>query len=178
MRFTIIAALLVISICSFGQRKTKALKAIYSTIVDYSYRGVPNNIVVNDSAHNDYILKIDYWDMAVNLNNIRKAKQVAYPALDPSWIPFLKLANIKKEALQPVKIARFTVPGLNIVPASMGLMHVNSRLTLSGIILSKDKAIVELNRSDDVLDGEGNIYFLQKIKKKWIVVSVLSTWIS
>jgi hypothetical protein len=194
---------------AFGQKKTKTIKQIYSSTIFEIFRGQPCIIAVNETTRNYEISEVHFDDIIVGTTS-RRDGTPTYPALDASWLSILKDADIKKQTLRPKEIPDLKVPGFAVlmVPSDSSVQigggsytytegtpappppkyWIDSRIDLSTIMLFRKKAIIEIGKYSGSLDGEGLIYFLEKIKnrkrkkgepkKKWIVVSSLRRWVA
>ena len=175
------------------KRKLSSFKKIYSSAISFYYGSKPANIVLTDSTVNRYVAETSYNDIADNLDK-RNVIFNGSVKLDASWVSVLRKADKKKNNLKNYKLPDIKLNnwGIRLVSKDsirlsmqdMGMegfrkvFQVGDYIELSSIILIKNKAILELSRFNNELNAEGKIFFLKKIKKKWVVVSFINTWVS
>jgi len=175
------------------KKEKKNIEKIYSSAISKYYEGKSISIVVLDSTFNEYIVATNYSDLANDYDK-RRGIFSGGVALDTSWKTFLRKADAIKHNLRHNEIPeiKLTASGVKLVSNDSikisfkntgwegfrKTFGVNDLVKLSNVILYKKKAVVELSRSSGGLSGEGIIFFLQKLKRRWVIVLYLPTWVS
>jgi hypothetical protein len=176
MRIINLLFFICLSTVFFGQSKHKKdFKMIYETVITYSFKDNPREITIKATTLNNDILKRNYAGLATPLKN---GIYIGNITLDSSWKPFLNQADSMKLNLTSYEISRFKIPGFTIHFSELNKTSEGINVSLSNILFSKNRAIVEVGYTCGPLCGEGRIYFLEKKNKKWQVISFLLTWIS
>lgn len=164
---------------ALGQTKKKIARQIYAAVITDHYNNRAASIVVNDSTMNWYITNTNYSQMADEYAGEIPPIFINTETMDSSWAITLREAEVQKNKLSGYKIPIFKTDSIHIQFVKKGenpKYPVGDRISLSGIILIGRRAIVETGLSCGSLCGRGSIYFLEKKKGKWKIVSRLPTW--
>ncbi len=169
-------------------------RKVYATVLNYMYGPSPSYVVITDSTYNASLIEMDYSLIANAYSKDRENIYVDKTKMDSTWVPLLleadnkkhKLMRIKLHAIKPYKMAARLVSNDSICLAYKKMGHdgfeevfkARDHLTLSNVILSGNKAIVEVSRMCGSLCGEGAIYVLERKNGRWMVVTRIERWVS
>lgn len=180
----------------FSQKcENKSKKQIYTSVLkNYLEEYSGRTVVIADSILNRSIVSTKYYSEV-----FPQPREMAYiirkVKLDSSWIPTLINADVKKAKLKEMKFPSVRLFGdkiktINKIQLSEALSSpggwfefksksgAGNYLIFSDILLIKNRAIVELSSQSHELSASTRIYFLEKRKKKWVIISFLETSIS
>jgi hypothetical protein len=187
------------------KKELKVFTAIYGAALDhfeisnnqfaakmYHYEKWPaNRFILIDSTQNGEIKRYRAYDYT------REFFLPNYYPIDTSWIGFFKFSDKEKTNLVSYKVpALKTIMELAYISEdSMQALYkkgntgkanmkgfdfpgapVHGVMKLGNIIRRGNKAIFEMSYTCGMLCGEGVIYLMQKVRRRWLVVARLSCW--
>lgn len=164
-----------------SQDRQKTFKSIYSVILISQYGSKPVSIALYDSTVNNYIIKTNYNEIANGYNAEVPPTDIDISKMNASWVKTLRKADKLKNKLDRSKIPDFDLENISIdhiSSKSSSLQNGGTRIRFSSVLLFKCRAIVEFSHASGILHGSGSLFFLQKKKGKWLIVSQMETWIS
>ena len=176
--FFTLFCLLTFSSQSQGSNTDK--KGIYTAAIRFFFNGHSGSISVEDSTANHYIIGTNYTEIADQIKN-GPPPQMDLSKMDSTWGKALRQADKIKYALRSCSLPVFATDSVEIQfikSADSPQQDYGIRIRFSNIILLKNKAIVELGVTRDILGGNGVLYFLEKRNGKWLIISAMETWIS
>jgi hypothetical protein len=186
MPIKITMLLLLFYFSSPAQQLSKATRQeIYQTVLSNFYRQYevavrPTSLVMSPRLVNREITRTDFRAIAENLSD--QCQIIGDMHLDISWLTILQTADKRKNNLRQGSLN--FIPSLKkiglITNDSVHRIQSSDNIELSDIILLNDKAIVEVSRVSNYDQGEGcgEIFFLERIKGIWTVVSQMNSWMS
>ena len=166
---------------ALSQEKKKVISQIYRAVIIGYYNNRAASIVINDSTVNSYIGKTNSSEIADAYAGEIPPIYIDTRKMDSSWAITLSKVDIQKGKLFGYRIPIFKTDSIHIqfIKRDENPKYaVGDRISLSSVILIGRRAIVETEHYCGDLCGHGSIYFLEKKRGKWVIVSILPTWIS
>lgn len=165
----------------------KQVKKIYALVLKYYLSDRHGNILVSDSTSNTAI-RTDSFAGIINERSVL----IGNTGPDPDWIKDLIEADRQKTLLRTegfpfitmgrLKLSLINVKNLEATVSAQlqkGIIEIMpDYLQFSTIIFTRNRAIVGLCKITPDLRGDRRLFFLERRKRKWVIVSYLLRSIS